>query len=255
VVATRRTGQHPGDRALGAATVLLALGLAWALARLVWALVTPAGPLGQPVALPPARPDAAALSRFDPFDRGAGPAVTVSGLDLTLLGTRADVATGRGSAIIALPDGSQASYAVGDEVMPGIRLAGIGFDNVTLDRGGKREQLFIDMAGTDAGVVPEPAAAPDGPARRLAADLALVPRLAGPQVTGLIMNPKGSGTAFAAAGLQPGDVLVAVAGQPVAGLLGGGDGPAALARRLDSGGVAITVERGGQRLDMRIGAR
>lgn len=244
-------GGQWADRALWLAVLALGAALAWALARLFWALVTPAGPLGSPPPASLARPDAGALAAFDPFDRGAGPAATVSGLDLTLLGTRADVVSGRGSAIIALPDGSQASYAAGDEVMPGITLKTIGFDNVTLSRGGRDEQLFIDMTGTVPAAPADAPAAGNGPAPRLAADLALVPRLAGTRITGFILNPKGSGAAFAAAGLQAGDVLLAVDGRGVTEL---GD-PAVLARKLDAGGVAISVERGGQVIDMRIGAR
>ena len=67
----------------------------------------------------------------------AGPAVVTS-LNLKLYGVREDRATGRGSAIIALPDGRQLSFAVGEEIMPGVALAAVGFDNVTIDRGGAR---------------------------------------------------------------------------------------------------------------------
>ena len=81
--------------------------LGWALAGLVlagaiWLALPPAGPLGQPAAGP--SPPALALAGVDPFFP-AGPAVAdaVSGLDLVLLGTRVDAASGRGSAIIATP--------------------------------------------------------------------------------------------------------------------------------------------------------
>ena len=66
-----------------------------------------------------------------------------------------------------------------------------------------------------------------------------------------MLTPKGSGTAFLAAGLQPGDVLVSVDGAPVASI----SDPGALTRRLDAGGVGITVERAGSRVNLQIGNR
>src|SRR3546814_10239596 len=68
-------------------------------------------------------------------------------LGLTLYGVNINEATGGGSAIIAAEDGEQASYAVGDEIAPGVRLAGVAFDHVTLDRGGAQESLFLDQSG------------------------------------------------------------------------------------------------------------
>ena len=114
-------------------------------ARLVWLVATPAGPLGVPAAAPPI---GLVLVAVDPFFP-QGPAVSdaVSNLDLVLLGTRVDAASGRGSAIIATPDGQQKSVGVGEEIMPGVRLGAVEFESVTLDRSGTREQLFIDQTG------------------------------------------------------------------------------------------------------------
>jgi general secretion pathway protein C len=71
-----------------------------------------------------------------------------------LLGTRVDAASGRGSAILATPDGQQKSVGVGEEIMPGVRLAAVEFESVTLDRGGAREQLYIDQSGSAADAAP-----------------------------------------------------------------------------------------------------
>jgi general secretion pathway protein C len=132
-----------GERLLGWAGLAgwaLAGGL---LARAVWLAVTPAGALGTP---PPATAPLA-LAAIDPFfPQAATPADAVSGLDLVLVGTRVDAASGRGSAIIARPDGQQQSIGVGEEIMPGVRLAGVDFESVTLDRGGARETLYIDQS-------------------------------------------------------------------------------------------------------------
>jgi hypothetical protein len=117
-------------------------------ARLLWLALTPAGPLGSPVV---ALPQGPLLVAVDPFFPAAPVAAdAVSGLDLELLGTRVDAASGRGSAIIATPDGSQRSVGVGEEIMPGVRLAAVEFESVTLDRGGAREQLYIDQSGSPA---------------------------------------------------------------------------------------------------------
>lgn len=143
----------------------------WALAGLVaaralWLAVTPAGALGLPLpaAVPP---PAMALASIDPFfPQEAAAADAVSGLDLVLLGTRVDAATGRGSAIIAAPGGQQQSIGVGDEIMPGVRLAAVAFESVTLDRGGVREQLYIDQSGSPADAV-QPPAGPDMPRQNM----------------------------------------------------------------------------------------
>jgi general secretion pathway protein C len=135
---------------------LIAL-IAIQLARLFWVLVTPLGPVGDwraPSSLT-APPPTARLGDFDPFFRLAGGQgqLAVTGLNLRLFGVREDRATGRGSAIIALPDGTQGSYAVGEEIMPGVMLAAVGADNVTISRAGVMEQLFLDQS------VPVPPAA------------------------------------------------------------------------------------------------
>lgn len=128
--------------------------LAWQCAGLVWALITPVSPLGDwrrdADAVP--APSSAVFATFDPFFRlsEAGGAVIVTGLNLKLFGVREDRASGRGSAIIGLPDGRQASYAVGDEILPGVTLSSVAFDNVTIRRGAADEQLFLDQSQAPA---------------------------------------------------------------------------------------------------------
>jgi general secretion pathway protein C len=236
-------------RLLGLGEGLLLAGVGLAAARLIWLLVVPAGPVGDWPG-PPAQPSLlAALPAVDPFNKGAAAAgeAVVSDLDLVLAGTRVDGASGRGSAIIAAADGVQQSFAVGDEVIPGVRLVAVAFDSVTLARDGVNETLFLDQS---AGPVPVTPAGDAGTRPRLLADLALVPRLDGTRITGFILNPKGSGQAFAAAGLQAGDVLVAVDGQSVAQVRD----PAVLAQRLDGGGAQVTIERGGKPITFKVTA-
>jgi general secretion pathway protein C len=132
-----------------------------------------------------------------------------------------------------------------------VRLVAVAFDSVTLARDGVNETLFLDQSSGPVPVTPAAdAGTPTQSRPRLLADLALVPRLDGTRVTGFILNPKGSGQAFAAAGLQAGDVLVAVDGQSVAQVRD----PAVLAQRLDGGGAQVTIERGGKPITFRVAA-
>jgi len=132
------------------AELLLLTFLAFQLARLAWAAVTPVEPLGdwtRPRGAP-APAESPILREFDPFFRTAADAgpVTVTSLDLVLLGTRVDTVSGRGSAIVEV-GGVQASFLVGEEVIPGARLVGVDFDSVTIERGGAREKLYLDQSG------------------------------------------------------------------------------------------------------------
>ena len=115
-------------------------------AGLVWALLAPTGEGIRP-GIATADGSPASFAAFDPFFRlnGGGPSV-ITPLDLSLHGVRADQASGRGSAIIGLPDGTQNSYAVGEEIMPGVKLTAVDFDSVTIDRGGAPEKIYLDQS-------------------------------------------------------------------------------------------------------------
>lgn len=237
---------------------LIAL-IAVQLARLFWLLVTPVGPIGdwRPPALLTAPPAAARLGDFDPFFRlaGAGGPVAVTGLNLRLYGTREDQATGRGSAIIALPDGVQSSYGVGEEIMPGVTLVAVAADNVTISRGGAMEQLFLDQSQPAPGAAPQaPASAPaqpmvvgPAPAAPAAPPVQLQPRVSNNQITGLAVSPSGDGQAFRAAGFAAGDVIVAVNGQRV----NSAEQATALVRQA-GGQAAVTVDRGGRAVQLTV---
>ena len=141
--------------------VLLSL-LAIQCARLAWAFVTPVGPIGDwrpSDVLRPAMAGPAAAGGFDPFFRlsgNSGAPVLVTSLNLKLFGVREDRASGRGSAIISTPDGQQRSFAVGEEIVPGVTLSAVGFDSVTIDRGGTAEQLFLDQSSPAPVANPQP---------------------------------------------------------------------------------------------------
>jgi general secretion pathway protein C len=244
--------------------------LAVQLARFIWVLATPIAPLGDwrpPAPTLPALPGET-IAGFDPFFRlsaqSAGPQVVTS-LQLTLFGTRQDDATGGGAAIIAGPDGVQQSYAVGDEIQPGVKLAAVAFDHVTVDRGGTQEDLFLDQSDAVAPVTPEAAgAAPDGggappsapppapggmTAASIRQEIGFIPRIDGGRVSGLVVRPQGSGAAFRAAGLRAGDIVTSIGGRPVTG-------PQDLDRVAGDfkagGNLPLIVERGRETLPLSI---
>ncbi len=259
----------PALNLYSAGELLLLAILAIQCARLFWAIVTPVGPLGDwRVAQPGAGGAPAAILRgFDPFFRVSGAqggSNAVTSLQLTLFGTRTDSATGLSSAIIAGPDGVQNSVGLGEEIVPGVRLKAVAFDHVTIDRGGKAEELYIDQsaggkpvatapppAGTTAAPPPEGSAGAGMPpgvsASQLKSDIGFTPRIDGGRISGLVVRPQGSGGAFRAIGLKEGDVVTAAGGRAIAG--------PADADRIFSGltpgsSLSITVERGGQTLSL-----
>jgi general secretion pathway protein C len=248
-------------------------------ARLVWTLLTPLSPVGDWKAGSALRPVAPAssglLGSFDPFFRlsapGAAP-VVVTSLNLKLFGIREDRASGRGSAIIGTADGQQRSFAVGEEVAPGVRLTAVGFDSITVSRGGTAEQLFLDQsppatlvaptapAPFAAGTAPPPPPPPPPPtpvvtatpmqSSGIAAEMLFQPRIDGGQVTGVTVQPQGSGNAFRAAGLQPGDVVTSVNGQRITSA----DQARAIASQVGGGEANVEVERGGRTVSLRVRA-
>lgn len=254
-----------------AAELLLIGALAIQGARLVWTVATPVTPLGDwrpaSVGVPGSAFDI--LTGFDPFFRLSGEAGPgqVTSLRLTLYGTRIDEAMGRGSAIVAGPDGIQKSVAVGEEIVPGVKLKQVAFDHVTLDRGGAAEDLFLDQSGQVAPVTPgagrplpaqyaptgspPPASGPPGAAAisQLRAEIGFVPRLDGGRISGLQVRSQGSGAIFRRAGLRDGDVVTSIGGRPVTS-------PADIERVAGEFGAAaaipIVVERGGQTLPLAI---
>lgn len=233
--------------------------LALQLVRLVWAVVVPVGSFGpwegrQAQILSPSAQQAL-FATFDPFFRSDAPTPAgngvVTSLALTLYGVRVNEGSGLGSAIIASPDGVQNSFAVGDEIMPGVVLKAVAFDHVTIDRGGAEEQIFIDQS------TPAPAAAPEGGAPSVATpsgeasapppgagptadslkrDIGFAPRMQNGRVTGLAVTAKGPG--FASAGFRPGDIVTQINGQPIGDLQSIQNQIAPGAR------LSLTVERG-----------
>ena len=229
--------------------VILAALVVLQSARLVWAIIVPIGPVGdwRPSSLSSRNLPFDKLTDFDPFFRlqPTEAQALVTSIPVKLFGVRVDMASGRGSAIIATPDGVQNSYVVGDEVMPGVILKQVAFDSASLERGGVIEKVFLDqsVAAPVAGGSPTTTAV-QAPVSVLQDMMTVAPRMDGSKVTGLSLLPKGDGARFNAAGLQAGDVLVSVNGSPVSDV--------AILSKLPSaaGTVSLEVERSGRRVSV-----
>ncbi|MFM9978209.1 MAG: type II secretion system protein N [Sphingomonadaceae bacterium] len=255
----------PGGTVYSVVEIALVALVAIVTARLLWVIVTPLGPVGDwRAARSSVAADPGVWARFDPFNRlggAVGPAVVTS-LSVQLFGVRLDSATGQGSAILAGPDGVQQSFVVGDAIVAGVTLKAVRLDGVTLDRGGAEEQVYLDQSGAAPvaapGGLPDvvPAVAGPGPAARpparLAEAVAFAPYVQKGSVTGLVLQPQGDGEAFRAAGLQPGDVLKRVNGQPISG---GTDVIGQLGSLAPDAPVKLEIERAGKSVSLTTKAR
>ena len=244
---------------------LLAVSVAIQLARLMFVLATPLGPLGEwrpaPVNSVPLSARSALFSGFDAFSRSEAAAAgteNVTSLSLTLYGIRSNENSGGGSAIIAGEDGVQNSYAVGEEVASGVILDSVAFDHVILSRGGVKESLYLDqsvpaenIANGDVAatsVMPQVSASTGAElnAESLQKSVGLAPRNEGGRVTGLVVQPRDDGTMMRLAGFQEGDVIVAVNGRPVSSAID-------VASQFRPGTrLSVEVERGGSKIPIAI---
>lgn len=263
----------PLTRVYSVIELLLMALLAWQGARLVWTLLTPVDPVGAwRLSAPSAGVGAGEmLHGFDPFFRldatapAQAQADVVTSLQLTLFGTRLNEATGRGGAIIAGPDGEQKSYAVGEEVQPGVTLKEVAFDHVVLTRSGRDETLYLDQSSraSSPDAMPGPGAQPAPPGAagsppadaggvtlaQVRSDVGFIPRIDAGKVTGLVVRPQGSGATFRKIGLKEGDIVTQIGGRPVTGP---GDIEALSSQFAKGGNISITVERGAEVLPLVI---
>jgi general secretion pathway protein C len=211
------------------------------LARLVMLFMAPDA--GARAAEAVTAPDTGVLSRFDAFfhtgERSSLAELTNAGSEqLRLFGVRAG-AGGGGSAILGLPDGTQLSVGVGEEVLPGLVLRAVAEDHVTVARGASVSRIDFGEIPVGAASVPPPpttpqVVAPPRPAAsrpeaavvdpaRLMAEAGLRPRMQGLSVNGFTVTARGQSADLAAAGLRAGDVILSVNGIAL-------DGPSAINR-------------------------
>lgn len=190
------------------------------------ALASSPGP--QAVAPQPDRVDLTPVLDFAPFGRAEGVAeVAVPDGDdsgLVLLGITMTQVPGQSRAIIAGGDGVTQNFGLGDTIRPGVTLTGVFGDHVTLSRGGQERVLGFQPGDAGVPAVPTEFAAPqvadDTLISRLRAEIqqdapGLLARL-GLEVAegGYLVTDAVSGDILQA-GLQTGDLISAVNGQPL----------------------------------------
>jgi general secretion pathway protein C len=232
-------------------------------ARFFWILITPVGPVNDwrapSVNIVPQSARMALFAGFDPFFRNDATAAStqnVTSLSLTLFGVRANESSGGGSAIIAGEDGVQNSYAIGEEVAPGVTLDSVAFDHVILSRGGVKESLYLDQSvpaetvGPPAsGTSATPTASSGGVglnAETLQKSIGFAPRNEGGRVTGLVLQARDDGTMLRLAGFQAGDIVVGINGRPVSSAVD-------IASQIRPGArLSVEVERGGAKVPIAL---
>jgi general secretion pathway protein C len=251
------SGLQPNVLRAGVEILLVAL-LGIQAARLVWVVATPPGPLGVPSITPSvSASDLVALSRSNPFAGKASPTEDHSGGALRLVGVRAD-GEGGGAAFFSVEDGRHRVYAVGEEIAPGTKLKAVAGDHVVLLRaGGEVRVSLTPVAAAGAPVIPPymiaaalrpsqpsspatPSVVPTDPAKLLD-QVGLRPRLVDGRVSGYTLLPRGDGALMRAAGLQPGDVLVALNGNHLTP-----ERYSELSQELEADEVQLTIQRGAE---------
>jgi general secretion pathway protein C len=264
------------------ANLVLAVVAAWLLAKLFWALVpVPEAARWQPSPPAPAPQRAAnatdpgidALLAADLFGRyEADPAASGkvedapdTRLSLTLLGILAGEDR-QSRALIGSSNGEEKPYAIGDNVVSGVKLQSIFPDRVILSRAGKLETLRLNKdAPVSAQAVAARQAAAEASAPQTDANTAQMlsqireqimsdptkasnylrvqPATVGGQQRGYRIYPGRERDAFQQLGLRPGDLVTAVNGvqlddnQKALQLLG---------QLSQANDISLTIERGGQ---------
>lgn len=196
---------------------LIAL-LALQAARLAWIAIGPIGPIGTADATEAATaaPIEALASWGDLFHRQAAGAATASLAGITLHGVRMDGT--RSTAIIATADG-QSAYRIGDRVASGLVLDAVAADHAWLRGNAGRHRIALATPAADVSRAPMaalPASTPaaNGP-RRVDPGQLLGTTGMRAQDGGYALVPRGNEALLRQAGLEPGDVLLAVDGEPL----------------------------------------
>ena len=273
--------------------VLGALAL-WLFVRVAWSLVPRGDAAFEPAPLrsgdstaPAAAQSVARWHVFGaaPAQPGSGPGAAASTLSLVLRGTFAGADPKDGIAVIDNAGQGERAWRVGDEVVPGVRLAAVHADHIVLLRDGKEETLALprDTQLAPADVVrPTPARVSGAAAAvpgRVAGDATATPSTASAaatieqvrrdpqaflsrvQVVPVLADGKLAGVRLAAGtdaalleqvGLQQGDVVTAVNGVAVDSVERGRQIMDSLG---NANSVRVTVLRNGKPTELTVGLR
>lgn len=213
-------------------TVLLAVLLSVQAVRLVLVFFAPMTSVTTPAGVQASAAAAPALPTTDLFYRRASAAAGGnSALGYTLYGVRSDMAGD--SAILAGQDGVQQSWPVGREVAPGLVLRSVGPEHVMLESGGAHHRLelaapagvvtraAVPPVATAAASIAVPNAAPAQPSAAAVGTPAPAPDTrtsTTASATGIRVGDTGHAALLQGVGLQPGDELLSVNGQPLSPL-------------------------------------
>jgi len=233
-----------------------------------WTAATQADTTGATDALGTPRVDLSPILDFAPFGRAATPQTAAVASDTTLilqgLSVSADPAASR--AIIAGGIGDSSSYRVGQGVAPGMTLTAIAADHVTLttDNGAQRldfPNAPIQTATSETegpgfsaklqNLIPQ--SKPTLPTlSSLREQLQIDPEglLSEYDITGDMGGYLiGSDTPVTETGLQPGDLITQINGQPVGDIL---SDSAFLDEVAATGQATVVVARAGQTLNLQV---
>ncbi|MGY0504011.1 type II secretion system protein N [Luteimonas sp. e5] len=243
---------------------LLAL-LAWQGARLAWMLLLAPAPVQASAGTATPRGGSPQVVHFaavgDPFfataaanaPSGAG---SVSGLQLYAV----RLSPAPASAILQAGNGAQASVLLGERLENGLQLAEVAADHVLLrDGAGALHRVALHSADPSPAAasmsapaqLPQSAPAPGGAADVSAAALAqasLVPEMEQGRLRGYRIAARGDAPLLRQAGIEPGDLLTAIDGNPLTA-----ETLAEWQQGVASGGAStLTIIRDGQTRTLRL---
>lgn len=187
-----------------------------------------------------------------------GPEFAETTLDLFLHGTWVD--ENGGAAIIKTPDGDQKRFSTGEEIWDGVRLERVYRDQVIIVTAGVRESLRLENreaalfesapAASAAGGPPQSARSEGGGQALLLGNAVRVIPQRGEKSLQFALYPGADARQFAAMGLRPGDILIAVENRRI------GEEMAADEERLrelaSRSSVSIVIERDGVALPINL---
>lgn len=202
----------------------------------------------------PATPDRpATYAGTPPPALPVAPAQPAPAADLSQLKLYGLLASG---AVVGNANGGQRLVPVGREALPGLVLVRVEQSHAVFQSAGGEIRLGFDgiaQAGdpSSGAAPPQPVATGAGAQREevLRYRLGLVPRMANGQVAGYTVRANVELPALARAGIQPGDVILAVNGAPF------GEDQLQALPRIVAGPARFDVERGGQRLQLSLRPR
>jgi len=204
------------------------------------------------------------------FDAGLD--VPETSLDLVLKG---QTVGSPGSAILQTPDNKEASYRVGDEVIPGVKLHSVSFEYVVLDvRGDLQRLTFAKPESTGLAVVSDVKVndvlsiqtVTEQATRQvtetglqnaavsvqdLMSHVRFNPKFERGQLIGYVVQSRGEESKLTQFGLRSGDAITAIDGDS---LLQGAIDPQALITKLrNTRSVTLDILRGGRPQTIKIG--